>query len=227
MRNHAQENLSHNSELERLIRSNAAEFSRVEGNIISASGEGVPKSLLVTSCNPGEGKTTSSAVIGAAIASKGSSNVLLIDAHMGNPRLHKILDQPNSTGLAEVVLSKCGWLDAVKTYHGSSLHLLPAGIKFDNPLSIFRSPRFKTVIQELKEHYDCIIIDGPPFMGSSESAYLAPMVEGILLVVACEETRWQLVSIAKSKIEAVQGRLVGVVMNRRKYYIPKGLYKFL
>ncbi len=216
-----------NTELARHIRDNAAEFSRFEGNLISSAEGQIPESLLITSCSPGEGKTTSAAAVGVSLAAQGTNSILLVDAHFLEPRLHQLLGQTNAPGLTEVVLKEQSWREAIRPCEGLNLHFLPAGESFEHPLSIFRSPRFSAILDELKEHFDCIIFDGPPFLGVSECAYIAPMFQGILLVVACEHTRWQLVSVVQSKIESVHGRLMGVIMNRRKYYIPESLYKIL
>jgi len=216
-----------NTELARHIQENVAEFSRLEGNLISSAEGQIPKSLLVTSCNPGEGKTTSAAAIGVSLAEQGTNSVLLVDAHFREPGLHRLLGQTNSPGLAEVVLKEQSWQQAIRPCKGLNLHFLPAGECFDHPLSVFHSPRFNSVFGELKEHFDCIIFDGPSFLSAPECTYIAPMFQGILMVVACEQTRWQLVSVVRAKIESVHGRLIGVVMNRRKYYIPESVYKLL
>lgn len=216
-----------NSELVQLIRKNATEFDRFEGNIISTFGGQVPQSLLITSCNPGEGKTTSAAVIGASMAARGVNNVLLVDAHIRKPRLHRLFEYENSRGLADVILKEFSWRDAIRPYANSNLHILSAGKNSENPLLVFRSPRFASILEEWKEHYDCIIFDGPSYLGAPECGYIAPMFQGVLLVVACEQTRWQLASVVKSKIEAVNGKVLGSIMNRRKYYIPQILYGIL
>lgn len=214
-----------NSELVQLIRKNNSAFDRFEGNLLSASGGQIPQTLLITSCNSGEGKTTSVAGIGVSMAARGTNNVLLVDAHIRQPRLHSLFELENSPGLAEVVLMNLSWQEAIRIYSDSNLHVLSAGKHSENPLLIFRSPRFASTLEELKEHYNCIIFDGPPFLSAPECAHIAPMFQGVLLVVACEQTRWQLVSLVKSKIETAHGKVLGCIMNRRKYYIPNFLYR--
>lgn len=214
-------------ELSRHLRENAAELSRFEGNLISTVDGEIPRSLLITSCSPGEGKTTSAAAIGVSLAERGTNSILLVDAHFRKPGLHRLLGQSNSPGLADVVLNEQSWQEAIQPCKGLNLNFLAAGEFSDHPLSVFKSPRFKSLLEDLKEHFDCIIFDGPPFLGASECAYIAPMFQGIIMVVSCEHTRWQLVSVATDKIESVHGHLLGVIMNRRKYYIPQSLYKIL
>jgi len=227
MDSHQQAINPQNSELVQHIRRNSSEFDRIEGNIISAAGGQVPESLLITSCNPGEGKTTAAALIGFSMAVRGPNSVLLVDANIRKPRLHGLFDLENSSGLVEVILKKVSWQQAIRPYGDSNLHVLPAGKASENPLQIFRSPNFSSVLEEWKQHYDCIIFDGPAFLGASEGAYLAPVLQGVLLVVACERTRWELAALVKSKIEAAHGKVLGSILNHRKYYIPSFLYRIL
>ena len=116
-----------NVELSRHLRENAAEFSRIEGNLISAAQGHLPKSLLITSCSPGEGKTTSAAAIGVTLTEQGTSSILQVDAHFREPRLHQLLGQANSPGLAEVVLNEQSWQEAIQHCNGLNLHFLPTG----------------------------------------------------------------------------------------------------
>ena len=217
---------SPSKELVRLIKSNISEFDRFEGSLISAAGGQLPKTVLITSCNPGEGKTSAAAGIGVSIAARGSHNILLIDANLRKPRLHNLFGQQETPGIVEIVKEGFPWQDAITVCSEFNLHVLSAGHRTDNPLPIFRSPRFTSTMQEMQSHYDCIIVDGPSFLSASECAYIAPMFEGILLVVACERTRWEPVSLVKSRIETVHGKVLGCIMNRRKYYIPDFLYRF-
>ena len=227
MDSHQQTINSQNSELVQHIRRNVSEFDRLEGNIISACGGQVPQSLLITSCNPGEGKTTTAAVIASSLVARGAKNILLVDAHIRKPRLHQLFGFNNADGLAEVALNHSPWQETIRLYGDSNLHILCAGQTSESALQVFRSPQFASSLEEWKEHYDCVIFDGPPFLGASECAYIAPMFQGVLLVLACEQTRWELASLVKSKIETVNGKVLGCILNRRKYYIPKFLYGIL
>lgn len=210
--------------IELLIQHNVSEFDKLESNVIAACSGQIPQSMLISSSNPSEGKTTTAALIGMSMASRGDNNVLLVDGHIRQPALHRLFGMDNPAGLAEVILQNIPWQHVIRSYGDSRLHLMSAGNTKENPLKIIRSPEFKSTIEEWHELYDCIIFDGPQILGSSECAYLASMVEGVLLVISCEKTRWELAQTAKSKIESVKGTVIGCILNRRKYYIPGFLY---
>lgn len=120
-----------NVELSRHLGENATEFSRIEGNLISAVQGHLPGSLLITSCSPGEGKTTTAAAIGVPLAEQGTSSILLVDAHFREPGLYQLLGQANSSGLAEVVLNEQPRQEAIQHCNGLNLHFLPTSGFFD------------------------------------------------------------------------------------------------
>jgi Mrp family chromosome partitioning ATPase len=94
-------------------------------------------------------------------------------------------------------------------------------------LGLFESGEFDQFLKTVRKRFDYVILDAPPVPVFSEFRVLCSKVDGIVLVVKSDETRRQVALRAKKEIEAAQGNLIGVVLNKRKYYIPKWIYKRL
>ena len=93
--------------------------------------------------------------------------------------------------------------------------------------SIFNSPHIDQIIERLKKQFDLILVDSPPASCSSEVMAIARKVEGVVLVVAAEYTRWPVVENVKNKIEKAGGNLLGVILNKQRHYIPSFIYEWL
>ena len=106
-----------------------------------------------------------------------------------------------------------------------NLFLLPGGSPVKNNIDVFKEDSFQHKLNHFKEQFDFVIFDGPPFLGSSSVSQIAHYFDGLILVVQCESTNWEVVKLVKNKITQVGGNIFGAVLNRREYYIPKILYK--
>jgi len=108
-----------------------------------------------------------------------------------------------------------------------NLHVLTCGRKYSGPESLFHSNRFNDFIEAVKEKFDCIIFDAPPVNGSAEAKVLASKVDGVILVIESGKTRRQVAIRARKELEAAGGMFLGVILNKKKYYIPNWIYKRL
>jgi protein-tyrosine kinase len=107
----------------------------------------------------------------------------------------------------------------------SNLYVLPSGTKCSMPLSLFQSSAFDDFLKSVRQRFQYVVIDAPPLQGFPESLVLSRKADGVILVVESEKTRKRTALWAKQQIEAVGGKLLGVVLNKRKYYIPDWLYR--
>ena len=92
---------------------------------------------------------------------------------------------------------------------------------------LFNSPRFDEFWANLKHNFDLVLIDSPPLTVSPDGLALAAKVDGIILVVEAEKTKWRTARYVRERIEMVGGKILGVVFNKRRYYIPQSIYKYL
>lgn len=103
----------------------------------------------------------------------------------------------------------------------------PVSARRNSTSSILTSPRLDGVFQKLKEHYDLILLDSPPVNNSPKALAICQKVDGVILVVEAEKTRWRVAESAKRRIVKAGGNILGVVLNKRRYYIPATIYNRL
>ena len=170
------------------------------------------RTLLVTSAEPGEGKTVAVANIGVSLA-RLKQRVLLIDADMRRPRLHQLFDEDEKPGLANVLTGKTTPRDVRKTKI-PGLWLMPTGSFPHNPADLLGSERFEKLIAYLRQHFDWIVIDSPPALAVTDAALISQVASGVLVVLDCGRTSREVASAAVERLEAVRAPLVGAMLNR-------------
>jgi capsular exopolysaccharide synthesis family protein len=213
-----------NQNLKLLMERNSRELSTIKANLFSAAGERKIKTLLVTSCYPQEGKTISAISLAIALAEL-NDKVILIDGNLQAPKIYKLFNIDPVPGLTDLLSS-----DALKDYHAvrkteyRKLMIIPHGSEMSKSLNIFESEMFKNRLDFLKQYFDFIIIDGPAVFGSSDVSVISKYLDGTVLVVECETTKWEVVQQVKDRINNIGGNILGVVLNKRNYYIPRMLY---
>lgn len=179
------------------------------------------KTLLLTSPGASEGKSSILANLAVVLASAGN-RVIVVDADMRRPSLHELFDQPNVTGLAEILNSRQvgddNTLSAPLQETGfDNLYLLSAGRPPKDPGTLLTSPRFPALLEFLKDQGDVILVDSPPVLGPPDATVLATMVEGTILVASVGLTRRELIQQAKDRLYAQRGvNLLGITVNRAR-----------
>ena len=115
----------------------------------------------------------------------------------------------------------------IKKVEPGNLSVITAGSKLTGAVSLFESERFNKFLTAVRAVYDYIILDGPPVPSFSEARVICSKVDGVVLVVEAGKTREQVAVRAKKELEEAGGKVLGMVLNRRKYYIPEWIYKRL
>jgi polysaccharide biosynthesis transport protein len=201
-------------------------FRSLRTSLISRFPDSGTKILTVTSAQPLEGKTTTACNIAMALA-YGGSRVLLIDADMRRPGLHRPLRLTNERGLSQVLIGQARVRDVIQRTVDPNLLAITAGRTPPNPSELLASERMKTLISNLSHGpFDWIVIDTPPVLAVTDAVILAPLVSGVTFVVGAEMTRRRLAERALETIMAARPKSAAIVLNRvdfarNKYYYSR------
>ncbi len=173
-----------------------------------------PKTILISSATPSEGKSVMVASLGRLLASNGK-RVLLIDCDWRSPRLHQIFRCSNRDGLASLLVDKAS--DLENTIHHDALSgvdVMPSGPWSPRSAHLLSSDRMRHLLEALEQHYEFIILDTPPALVTADVLALSRLVEKVVFVVRWGHTRQEAVIEALKQIVDAQGDVAGVVMSR-------------
>jgi capsular exopolysaccharide synthesis family protein len=182
--------------------------------------------VAVGSSQPLEGKTTTAVNIAMALAVSGA-RVLLIDADMRRPSVHKALRMANDRGLSQLLAGQARMREVVQRTHDPNLLAITAGRTPANPSELLASDRMRALLSGLETGpFDWIIIDTPPVLAVTDAVILAPLVHAVTFVIGAEMTRWRLAERAVETLLGSNPRRVVAILNkvnfgRNKYYYSR------
>jgi capsular exopolysaccharide synthesis family protein len=179
--------------------------------------------LLITSSEAGDGKTTIATNLAIVLAQAGQQ-VILVDADLRRPTVHQVIDIPNRSGLTSLLIND--ELDATSVLAKTrfeGLSVIPSGPQPPNPSELLASERMRRRLAQLREMADVVILDSPPVLAVSDPAILAALTDGALLVVNSARTRGAHAAQAVATLQNAGAHLLGIVLNRtaldrRSYY---------
>lgn len=183
------------------------------------------KTLVVTSSGPGEGKSTTSANLAVVFANSGQS-VLLVDADMRKPTVHKTFLLENRVGLSNVLSTDMSFNDAIQRSVVPNLYVMTSGPKAPNPSELLGSTRTDKLIQELRDDYDFIIFDMPPIVAVTDAQIMASKADGTMLVVRENVTRKDSLQKARELLTMVNANVLGAVFNGSTDESDQGYYYY-
>ena len=191
----------------------AESYSSIRSSIDFSTASGAPASLVVTSAQPFEGKTTTSISLAESFARAGR-RVLLVDGDLRNPSLHRNLGLNNSHGLVNVLTGNMSFENALQPKAGFGFDLLSSGPIPPNPSEIITSDAIQRLLAATAGKYDQVIIDGPPTMGLADSPQIARAVEGTVFVVESGGSMRGQTKTAIRRLGHANGRILGVVLSK-------------
>ncbi|WP_312469030.1 CpsD/CapB family tyrosine-protein kinase [Neobacillus sp.] len=186
----------------RLIRNNL-HFSSVDKEI---------KTIVVTSPEPGDGKTTTAANLAIVLAQQGKQ-VLLVDADLRKPSVHFTFNVSNIDGLTSILTKVIEIETAITKTNVPNLDLLTSGPTPPNPSELLGSKTMELIIKELKEAYEYIVFDTPPLLVVTDAQIMASKSDGVVMVVASGKTKKDRGIKAKELVGKANSQLLGVVVN--------------
>lgn len=202
-------------------------FRVLRTSVLFSSPDSQPKSILVTSTQPLEGKTTCSSNLAISFT-QSNMNVVLIDADMRRPRMGKVYKQRsgNGNGLSTYLIRKHSLEEIIENTEIDGLQIIHSGSIPPNPSELLGSERMKELIQSLSEKFDIVLIDAPPALGFADSLLISRSVDGVILVTSPGITQRKSLQISIDDIRRVQGKILGAIVNRVQSHTDKYRYNY-
>jgi len=187
-------------------------FRQIRTSMMLSSSGGSPRTLVVTSPNPGEGKTTVTINMCISLAMHGSKTVL-IDADLRKPSVHKVLQMPSAPGLSGYLSKNASFSEILHPSVVPNLTIIPSGMVPPNPTELLASDMLQDLISNLLKEFQYIIFDTPPVVEFADSRVLSSFTEGALLVMRQNYTTREAGLLAKHLLFQVNAKIIGAVLN--------------
>jgi len=197
---------------------------------ILLSANPVPKTLLITSALPGEGKTTITVNLGATLASLGN-RVVIVDCDMRRPACHRSTGVQNKPGFVQCLTGHVDLSDAIVPVPGvENLTVIPCGPIPPNPAEVLSSPVTVDMLRRLRDEFEYVLVDSPPLLSVADSRILATITDAVVLVVRAHSTPYDAVRRARTLLYGAGARILGVALNdvdfRRSGYGYGSYYRY-
>lgn len=193
----------------------AESYRHLRTSVLLSTAGRAPKSLLVTSSLPGEGKTTTAVNTAISLAQTGA-RVVIIDADMRRPRLRSIFGLSDGAGLSSILssaVSEADMLRLVVKEESTGLNILTSGPIPPNPAELIGSDQMRRLLGVLQAEFTHVVIDSPPITSFTDGVLIATMVDGVLLVVHGGKSSRKVVMRSRQLLRDVGGKIFGVVLN--------------
>jgi len=190
----------------------AEAFRNLRTSLLYSAPDHPPKTLMITSLQPEDGKTSMATNLAITLSQLGGE-VLLIDGDMRRPNLHELLEVPQAPGLSTLLTGQAELPAVLKATKIANLYLIPSGRVPLNPAELMASVRLRQIIEVLGDRFAHIVFDAPPLIGVSDSLILAPRLDGVVLVLRHGRAGRDASQRAIQLLASVRARLLGVVLN--------------
>lgn len=188
------------------------QYRRLANSVDALNPDGAPRTLLLTSALPNEGKTTAAINLGLALCERPHMRTVLIDADLRRPSLEASLGLPRRQGFTELLQGKLTLDESLRKTSVDGLYVIGAGEAPDNPSKLLRIDRVKSLLFGLKQRFDYVLLDAPPAHAVNEPHLMGAATDGVLLVVRLTQTPKHLVAQTSAQLEAMGGNLLGMCL---------------
>lgn len=188
-------------------------YNSLRGSLLYSTTSGLPQVMLVTSAQPSEGKTTTSWAIAMGFARMGK-RVVLIDADLRRPSLHRRIDFANKTGMSSLLTSADPVETVLQPSQLANLSLIPSGPIPPSPTELLSSNRMQAVLDELAEKFDVVVVDSPPILGLADAPLMSALVDGVVFVVESDRGRRGTMKAAMRRLRAMRPIMLGAVLTK-------------
>jgi capsular exopolysaccharide synthesis family protein len=190
-------------------------------------GADAPHMVVFCGVATGDGASWTCMRAAELLASQVEASVCVVDADLRAPVLHDYFRKDNAEGLADAIRQSRPVRSFTRRLSGSNLWLLTSGSRAGDPQAVLTSERLPSRLAELRAAFSYVLVDAPPLNIYADAPLLGKLADGVVLVVGANSTRREVVRKAKESLDSAQVRLLGAVLNKRKFSIPESLYRLL
>jgi capsular exopolysaccharide synthesis family protein len=204
-----------------------ARINHLRTQVLRQHRENGVRSIMLTGAYPGDGASTTAVSLATTLSVDCGLRVLLADADVKQPGLHDVFKVGRNDGLTDVIRGKNGTTVGCKLVGPGNLFLLPAGKANGAGEGYFDSPRFDGLLRASESKFDFVVIDSAPVLSNPDALAVCSKVDGVIIVIAYGGIRRPAAERLKTVLLTAGANLIGVVVNRRKHYIPDWVYRRL
>lgn len=188
-------------------------YNSLRAALLYSTSEGLPHIMLITSAQPSEGKTTSAIAIATSFA-RMNKRVLIIDADMRRPSLHKQIGYSNERGLSTLLTSRDAVSSVTMPSGTDGLTFVPSGPIPPSPTELISTPRMEEILRQAASAYDVVIVDSPPILGLADAPALSALVDGVVFIVEADRSRRGALKTALRRLRSMRPVLLGAVLTK-------------
>lgn len=209
-------------------------YNSLRGALLYSTPNGLPRTMLVTSSQPSEGKSTTSLAMAEGLARLGN-RVALLDVDMRRPALHAVIGIANDAGMSSLLTGQHSVDDALRPTAHENLFVITSGPIPPSPTELISSGRLNAVLQELSARFDVVILDSPPVLGLADAPLMSALVEGVVLVVQSNRSRRGSLKASLRRLRSMHPNVLGAVLtmfdaskmgNRYSEYYGYSYYRY-
>ena len=182
--------------------------------------------LTFAGCKEGDGASTMAFNFASAFSVRSPKRVVLIDGNFRKPGLHHLF-HAGRRGLSDLIQGCAEMNEAITEVIPEKYYFVQAGQSLENPIALYESKAFATVMAELRTAHDLIIFDSPPLMDAPEAAILASKLDGLIMVLQAEKTRWEVARAVQEELTGIGVPVLGAILNKRPETVPDSVRKRL
>jgi|GEM_PF-545378 len=182
--------------------------------------------LAFAGCEGLDGASTMAFNFAQAFSARSSKRVILVDGNVREPGLHHLF-KAGRLGLGDLIRDRAALHEAITEVIPEKYYFLQTGQTLENPIALYESEAFAQVVEDLRNACDLLIFDSPPLMDAPEAAMLASRMDGLIMVLQADRTRWELARAVQEELTAVGVPILGVILNKREEVIPDAIRKRL
>jgi capsular exopolysaccharide synthesis family protein len=205
----------------------AEEYQKMHSALRSIGTEREIKTILVLASVHGEGTSSVCSQFARSMVQSDEGKILLVDANLRTPGLHQIFGLERDGGLVEMLEGKIPAGQAIRETAQAGLFVVTAGAPTEDAPRLLGSSRLKTMLAQWRKEYSLVIFDSSPALAYADAVVLGRLFDGVILVVQAGKTRWEVIRRAREILKNAKAEILGVVLNRRQYVIPRRVYRRL